>query len=82
MQPSFFMKRSTVLSLEKLELFRFIDNLKSEEVKSFHDYFIKLKKNDFWELLNESEKEDINTGIRDLEEGRSRPIAEVLRKYE
>lgn len=37
--------------------------------------------NDFWDFLSDWEKDDIQAGISDLENGRFKNIEEVLSKY-
>ena len=68
----------------KLELFRFIDNLSDNKLRDFYNFFIAKqpeKTEDFWNLLSDWEKEDINAGIRDLNIGKHKEINQVLSKY-
>ena len=68
----------------KLELFRFIDNLSDNKLRDFYNFFIVKqpeKTEDFWNLLSDWEKDDINAGIRDLNKGKHKEINQVLSKY-
>jgi len=70
----------------KLELFRYIDNLEKNKLLQIYHYLIEKKaKNveaDFWDSLNEWQKNDIEAGLSDLENGKKRSIDKVLAKYE
>lgn len=68
----------------KLQLFRFIDKLSENKLEKIYNLLILNEEdqtNDFWDLLSDWEKEDINAGISDLENGRYKTINEVLAKY-
>ena len=68
----------------KLELFRFIDNLSINKLRGFYNFFIAKqpeKTEDFWNLLSDWEKDDINAGIRDLNTGKHKKISRVLSKF-
>lgn len=68
----------------KLQLFRFIDSLPDSKLQQFYNLLISNQENeqtDYWELLSDWEKDDIITGISDLESGKYRHINEVLAKY-
>lgn len=73
--------RASLVSNDKIELFRYIDNLSNESVKSFHDYFVKSDGKDFWDLLNDWQKDDIEAGLKDLKDHKSTPVSQVLAKY-
>jgi hypothetical protein len=70
----------------KLELFRYIDNLTIEKLEQFYNLLIvKHQENestDFWESLSDWEKNDINAGISDIDNGRFKEIEQVLSKYQ
>jgi len=74
------------ISEVKLELFRYIDNL--EKSKLLQIYKSLIMKNtdetetDFWTTLNEWQKNDIETGLADLEQGKKRSFDKVMSKYE
>lgn len=68
----------------KLQLFRYIDTLPENKLKEFYNLLILNKKKqetDLWNLLSNWEKEDINAGISDLNNGKFKNIDEVLAKY-
>ena len=68
----------------KLQLFRFIDTQPENRLQQFYNLLIlnqEEQKTDFWDLLSDWEKEDINAGISDLENGKYKNIDEVLAKY-
>jgi hypothetical protein len=70
----------------KLELFRYIDNLENNKLQQIYKYLISDRtdniESDFWLSLNEWQKNDINSGISDLEEGRKKSFDKVISKYE
>jgi hypothetical protein len=75
---------STNPSEIKLQLFRFIDTLPENRLQQFYNLLIlnqEEQKTDFWDLLSDWEKEDINAGISDLDSGKYKNIDEVLAKY-
>ena len=68
----------------KLQLFRYIDTLPENRLKEFYNLLILNKdkqETDFWDLLSNWEKDDINAGISDLNNGKFKNIDEVLAKY-
>jgi len=68
----------------KLQLFRFIDTLPENRLQQFYNLLIlnqEEQKSDFWDLLSDWEKEDINAGILDIENGKYKNINAVLAKY-
>ena len=68
----------------KLQLFRYIDTLPENKLKEFYNLLILNKEKqetDLWNLLSNWEKEDINAGISDLNNGKFKNIDEVLAKY-
>ena len=78
------MHKSTNIAEVKLRLFRFIDKLPEKRLLQFYDFLNLQDKNiepDFWNLLSEQEKEDIENGIKDLENGNYKKIDDVLSKY-
>ena len=50
-----------------------------ERIKQLMDFA--QDESDFWDGLSDIEKEDIKAGLNDLEEGRHKPLDDVLRKY-
>ena len=71
------------IQAEKLKLIEWLTTLSDqaiiEKLKLFKENFT--DKTDWWETLSESEKEGIDQGIKDIEEGRTVPHAEVMKKY-
>jgi predicted transcriptional regulator len=69
----------------KLELFRYIDNLEKSKLIQIYQHLIVNSANkpeaDFWETLNDWQKNDIEAGLEDLEQGKKRNFDEVLSKY-
>ncbi len=68
----------------KLQLFRYIDTLPENKLKEFYNLLILNKEKqetDLWNLLSNWEKDDINAGISDLNNGKFKNIDEVLAKY-
>jgi hypothetical protein len=69
----------------KIELFRYIDKLNEHKLALLYNYFIgsKVSKvDDFWDLLSDWEKEDINAGLDDLKNGKKKEFSQVLSKYQ
>jgi len=67
----------------KLQLFRYIDTLPEKKLQQFYDLLMLNKEDesyDFWDSLSDWEKEDINAGISDLENGKFKKINDVLAK--
>ena len=67
----------------KLELFRYIDNLEENKLLQIYQSIIsnKAKKEvDFWETLNEWQKQDIEAGLADLEAGKKLDFDEAISK--
>jgi predicted transcriptional regulator len=68
---------------EKLKLIEWLASLSDqsiiEKLKLFKDNFS--DKSDWWETLSDFEKESIDEGIKDIEEGRTIPHTEFLKKY-
>jgi hypothetical protein len=69
----------------KIELFRFIDKLNERRLVQLYNYFVgkkASKDDDFWELLSDWEKEDIDAGLKDLKNGKKKDFSQVLSKYQ
>jgi len=67
----------------KLLLFRYIDTMPEKKLQQFYDLLMLNKEDesyDFWDSLSDWEKEDINAGISDLENGKFKKINDVLAK--
>ena len=68
----------------KLEIFRFIDSLEDSKLSQIYDLIIlnlQKKEIDFWDTLNEWQKNDIELGIANLEEGNKRNFDDFMLKY-
>jgi len=74
------------ISEVKLELFRYIDNLEKNKLLQIYKYLIMKNtyetETDFWTTLNEWQKNDIEAGLTDLEQGKKRSFDKVMSKYE
>ena len=74
------------ISEVKLELFRYIDNLEKNKLLQIYQRIFMEDTNetetDFWATLNEWQKNDIEAGLADLEQGKKRSFDEVMLKYE
>ena len=69
----------------KLELFRYIDNLEENKLLQIYKSIISNtpeQEIDFWDTLNEWQKQDIEMGLKDLEEGKKIDFDEAMLKYE
>ena len=64
----------------KLELFRYIDNLEKNKLLQIYKYLIMKNthetETDFWTTLSEWQKNDIEAGLADLEQGKKRSFDE------
>ncbi|OQY04827.1 MAG: hypothetical protein B6I20_02335 [Bacteroidetes bacterium 4572_117] len=69
----------------KLEIFRYIDSLETSKLNSIYNLLISNRQkqgSDFWEALNEWEKNDIELGLVDLENGKKQNFDEFMQKYQ
>ncbi len=65
----------------KLELFRYIDSLDTSSLIVIYNQLISKKQEketDFWNTLNEWQKNDIELGIADIEEGNKQNFDEFM----
>ncbi len=65
----------------KLELFRYIDKLNENKLFQLYEFLVQeteSKKKDFWLMLSEWEKNDIELGIGDLDSGKKRDFFEYF----
>ena len=64
----------------KLELFRYIDKLNDTKLTRLYDFLVlgSENRNDFWHMLSDWEKNDIESGIQDLENGKKRDFFEYF----
>ena len=65
------------IQAEKLKLIEWLLSLK--ELNFFKENVS--EKNDWWETLSDFEKQSIDQGIKDIEEGKTLPHSEVMKKY-
>lgn len=68
---------------EKLKLIEWLTTLSDQSIiemlKLFKDNFS--DKSDWWETLSDDEKASLDEGIKDIEEGRTIPHSEFMKKY-
>ena len=65
----------------KLELFRYIDQLNENKLFRLYNFLVheaENKRKDFWLMLSEWEKNDIELGIHDLENGKKKDFFEYF----
>ncbi|RLD69078.1 MAG: hypothetical protein DRI95_01165 [Bacteroidetes bacterium] len=65
----------------KLELFRYIDKLNENKLVQLYDFLVQetdKQKKDFWLMLSEWDRNDIELGIQDLENGKKRDFFEYF----
>ena len=71
------------IQAEKNKLIEWLQNLSDqsiiEKLKLFKDNL--LDKADWWESLSDDVIKSIDEGIKDIEEGRTVPHSEVMKKY-
>jgi predicted transcriptional regulator len=71
------------IQAEKLKLIEWLMSLSDqsiiEKLKLFKDNLS--DKSDWWETLSEEEVKSIDEGLKDIEEGRTTPHSEVVKKY-
>jgi len=67
----------------KLELFRYIDSLETPKLRQVYEFLVvkKHSNTDFWNELNEWQKNDIEQGLLDLEQGKKHDFETVMQKY-
>lgn len=63
----------------KLELFRVIDKMEEKQLKAIHQFIIQDHKQDFYDLLEDWQKEDIEAGLKDIKAGKTMPIDSFLK---
>jgi predicted transcriptional regulator len=66
----------------KLELIKKINELPENQLKDVHGILSNYLNNnaDFWDNLDQKEKESIEAGLKDIEEGNVVPHEEVMKK--
>ncbi|TAF74302.1 MAG: hypothetical protein EAZ53_09580 [Bacteroidetes bacterium] len=63
----------------KLELFREIDKMTEKELIAIHQFIVKDHKKDFYDLLEDWQKEDIEAGLRDIKASKTMPVESFLK---
>ena len=71
------------IQAEKLKLIEWLLSLKDHSIIEKLNFFKEnvSEKNDWWEILSDFEKQSIDQGIKDIEEGKTLPHSEVMKKY-
>ena len=68
---------------KKQELIRWISSLEDDvKIANLWDTMQDIQEEDFAYSLSEEEREGILQGLRDIEEGRTLPHSEVMRKFD
>lgn len=68
----------------KLEIFRYIDTLDTSKLSKFYNILFSDKKKtetDFWNTLTSWQKEDIELGIAELDNGKGTNFDEYMLKH-
>jgi len=75
--------KSMDIQAEKLKLIEWLLSLKDHSIIEKLNFFKEnvSEKNDWWETLSDFEKQSIDQGIKDIEEGKTLPHSEVMKKY-
>ncbi len=69
----------------KLKIFRHIDKMEDTKLLQMYDLLISDTQKqdvDFWNLLNNWQKNDIELGLTDLKQGKGRNFDEVMQEYQ
>ena len=70
----------------KLDFFRKIDSLKGERLREAYgmilNYLNSTVTEDHWEKLSEGEKKAIETGLSQIQAGKTKPHADVMSKFQ
>lgn len=71
------------IQAEKLELVRMIlDTSNPNILKQIKDFFTKTKTADFWDTLSDEEKDDIEKGIIEIDNGEVVDYNEFIQSYQ
>jgi hypothetical protein len=72
------------IEAEKLKLIEWLVSLRDEttieKLKFLHENLSEAT--DWWDTISEAEKESIDRGIKDIENGKTIPHSEVKKKYD
>jgi hypothetical protein len=66
---------------EKLDLIEWIAQISDASVIREIKAIKKEKEADWWDALSANQKEDIEAGLVDLDQGRKKPFSKVISKY-
>jgi hypothetical protein len=70
------------LQAEKIEIMRMVLDTKNPSIlKSIKNLLWKEEKSDFWETLPQTQKDDIEEGLRDLKDGNVVNYDEFIQKH-
>jgi predicted transcriptional regulator len=69
------------IQAEKLELINWLSNLKDVEVLNRFIALRKQQETDWWDLISDEEKREIEEGLQQIERGEVVPHEEVMAKY-
>jgi predicted transcriptional regulator len=69
------------IELEKLELMKLLSETNDESILVSIKKIFTTQKKDFWEELTEEQKNEINKGIEDFENGRVYSYEEVIKNH-
>ena len=67
---------------EKLELIGWLSKLNDRSIIKAIKKIRKEREADWWDMLSIAQKEDIETGLSDLESGRKKIVSKVLSKFQ
>lgn len=73
----------TVVALKELkkEVKKYIDEADEDTVKAMHTLLLKPKEDDWWDNLSDEQREGIDLGLKQMEEGKTIPHKEVMKQY-
>jgi hypothetical protein len=66
---------------EKLSVIAWLTQLTNPSVLAEVKQIKEKKESDWWNMLSDLQKEDIQAGFDDIQAGRKKPLAQVLEKY-
>jgi predicted transcriptional regulator len=69
------------IELEKLELMKLLSETNDESILVSIKKIFTTEKKDFWDELTEEQKNEINKGIEDFENGRVYSYEEVIKNH-
>jgi hypothetical protein len=69
------------MASKKIELIEWISKVQDKELIRKVEDLRKRAEADWWDSLTEEQKEDIEAGVADLDDGKKRNVKQVLAKY-